>query len=151
MPGLKAEHWRAYARQKRNAVTRGVIFDLTYDEWLSVWQDSGKLSDRGRGLGKYCMSRVGDAGPYAVGNVFIQLFTDNVEAARKRLKVRHAAQRGVYLTSPGSRNPWLARWGSVRLGMFTTEDEARAVRTAYVAQHGQPPRGLKARAAQEAA
>ena len=56
---------------------RGIDFELTFDEWYDIWQQSGHWADRGRGHGKYCMSRVNDIGAYKVGNVFIQLSTKN--------------------------------------------------------------------------
>lgn len=55
---------------------------LTYDEWLSLWQASGHLQDRGRGKGKYCMCRYNDTGHYELSNVFIGLFEDNVSDAQ---------------------------------------------------------------------
>lgn len=56
---------------------RNIPFLLTFHEWLQIWTDSGHLLERGRGRGKYCMARFGDAGPYAVGNVQIILHTEN--------------------------------------------------------------------------
>jgi len=66
-----------YTRQKCMAKYRGIDFHLSFDEWNDIWQASGKWNERGRGKGKYCMSRVNDTGAYAVGNVFIQLTTQN--------------------------------------------------------------------------
>lgn len=63
--------------QKSNAKIRNVEWKLSYEEWLSIWQSSGNLEHRGKGKGKYVMSRVGDQGPYSVDNVFIQLWENN--------------------------------------------------------------------------
>lgn len=60
-----------YKQQKVNAITRRIPWKLTLPEWWTVWEASGKWELRGRGKGKYCMSRKGDTGPYAVGNVEI--------------------------------------------------------------------------------
>src|SRR5688572_26084725 len=60
----------AFARQRSAARSRGVGFNLTLQEWWNIWQDSGKWNERRTGSG-YVMCRVGDSGPYAVGNVFI--------------------------------------------------------------------------------
>lgn len=69
---------KLYTQQKSNAKRRGIAFVLSLDEWKSIWLQSGKWEERGRGIGKYCMCRVGDVGSYEVGNVFIDLNTKNV-------------------------------------------------------------------------
>jgi len=65
---------------------RGIDFYLSFDEWNDIWQASGKWDVRGRGKGKYCMSRVNDTGAYAVGNVFIQLTTQNSGDGHRGIK-----------------------------------------------------------------
>jgi hypothetical protein len=77
---------RGYIDHKSRAKRRGIAFNLTFDQWLSIWIDSGKLHLRGRGAGKYCMSRIGDAGPYEIGNVFIQSFEGNSSDGHKGRK-----------------------------------------------------------------
>ena len=73
---------KKYLRQKTCAITqRGIEFTLTFQEWWDIWQQSGKWEERGRKKGQYVMSRYGDTGPYAVGNVFIQTHTDNSKEA----------------------------------------------------------------------
>lgn len=62
---------RKYSEHKRGAGYRGIAFELTYSQWLKIWERSGKLSERGRNGQQYVMARKGDAGPYAVGNVRI--------------------------------------------------------------------------------
>lgn len=73
-----------FQRHKSSAARRGIGFELTLGEWLSIWQESGFFSLRGRGRGRYCMSRIGDVGPYAVGNVFIQSCEQNTSEYRQR-------------------------------------------------------------------
>lgn len=68
---------RAYYNQKSNAKVRGIEFLISFDDWLEIWIDSGKLELRGSGIGKYCMCRIGDLGPYSKWNVFIGLFEVN--------------------------------------------------------------------------
>jgi hypothetical protein len=67
----------AFASQKNHARQRGIPFLLTFDEWYKFWFDSGFLHLRGRGIGKYCMARFGDKGPYALGNIKIITFCQN--------------------------------------------------------------------------
>lgn len=84
-----------YFQQKRNAMFRGIEFRLTFPQWMRVWNESKKLNERGRGHGKFVMSRFGDAGAYEVGNVFIQSADSNnsegVKAARARGCYKKAA------------------------------------------------------------
>lgn len=68
----------AFAAQKCSARIRGIDFLLSFDEWLSIWKKSKKLSLRGRGSGKYCMGRKGDSGPYSKDNVIIIKHEKNV-------------------------------------------------------------------------
>ena len=96
---------RYEARSKRN-----IIWTLTFDEWLNIWQISGHWHERGSSAGKYCMSRYGDTGPYSVNNVFIQLHSNNIrdghkgkpkgpwteERKRKHSLARLGVKRGPY-------------------------------------------------------
>lgn len=74
----------AYVDQKRHAAFREIPFHLTFPQWMQVWEESGHFADRGRGVGKYCMSRFQDRGAYEVGNVYIQLATENSSEAIRR-------------------------------------------------------------------
>jgi hypothetical protein len=74
---------KAYMQQKHNAKTRGVGFTISFEDWLSVWEDSGHLLERGRGADKYCMCRCNDTGDYALGNVFIEKGSKNVSDGNK--------------------------------------------------------------------
>jgi hypothetical protein len=72
-----------YHCHKGKAKQRGIPFELTFDEWWDIWQESGKWEQRGRHKDQYCMSRVNDCGGYEFGNVFIQCHADNVKDAQK--------------------------------------------------------------------
>jgi hypothetical protein len=76
-----------YRRQKQNARTRGIGFELTLHEWWDIWESSGKWELMGLGKGKYHMSRVCDTGSYSVGNVEIKLHEENSREARLMDKV----------------------------------------------------------------
>lgn len=123
----------AYRNQRNAAKSRGIEFRMTFPEWWQVWQDSGKWELRGRGQG-YCMARNLDAGPYAVGNVYIctigQNFSDSylstpmdVRVARRGMPKppRQPKERGVTRTGKKYR----ANCRGVFLGTFATEEEAR--------------------------
>ena len=74
---------KRYQEQKDAAKQRGIEFKLTFDEWWSIWEQSGKYEQRGCRKGQYVMSRVNDTGPYEVGNVFIQTCGGNNSDAHK--------------------------------------------------------------------
>lgn len=75
---------RAYSMQRRNARDRGIGWELNLWQWWSIWQQSGKWAQRGRGQG-YMMCRKGDLGPYAIDNVFIATGCENSSnQARKK-------------------------------------------------------------------
>jgi hypothetical protein len=67
----------AFYNHLDSAKRRGVTFLMTFAEWWSIWQTSGKWEQRGRHKGQYVMARFRDAGPYAVGNVRICTGAEN--------------------------------------------------------------------------
>lgn len=71
----------AFCRQKYNASKRGIGWDLTFWQWWSIWQASGRWSQRGRGQG-YVICRRGDVGPYSVSNVFIATAIENIASSK---------------------------------------------------------------------
>lgn len=73
----------AFSRQRNSAKWRGIVWQLTFAAWWAIWQASGLYYKRGCGHAKYVMSRIGDKGPYAVGNVFIQLADANTAQSAK--------------------------------------------------------------------
>lgn len=94
-----------YDRSKRNCGTTPrfdraglrIEFNLTFAEWLQVWETSGKLHLRGSRKGCYVMSRRDDLGHYEMGNVFIQRHEDNVREAQ----IRHIPKKSMHkLLSP---------------------------------------------------
>lgn len=70
---------RFFLQQKNNAKSRGIPFKLTFDQWLTIWTESGKLEKRGRNESQYCMARHGDKGAYEIGNVKIILGSANIQ------------------------------------------------------------------------
>lgn len=121
---------RAFTQQRRTAASRAISFSLTFKQWLSVWEASGKVNQRGRGKDGYCMSRISDKGGYEIGNVHIQSNVENGREAVQRWAGKVKKNRGVFNLYPGSATPWLAQVGKTRLGYFATEAEAVAARCA---------------------
>lgn len=85
-----------YIRHKANAIRRGVAFSLTFLEWWSLWESSGKWKRRGNKRGMYQMCRHLDRGGYELGNVYIGKMEGNVgernrtvaDAIRSGLKIK---------------------------------------------------------------
>ena len=73
-----------FSIQKRKAKQRKIEWQLSFDDWWNIWQQSGKWEERGDSRGKYCMSRQGDTGPYSVENVYINLFESNTKESYER-------------------------------------------------------------------
>jgi hypothetical protein len=67
-----------WLKQRNRAKERKIVFNLTFEEWWDWWQATGHYHERGCKLGQYCMSRIGDTGPYELGNIFCQLHSQNV-------------------------------------------------------------------------
>jgi hypothetical protein len=58
-----------FRRHKANAKRRGVPFEMTFEQWWAIWQESGRWDDRHPD--GFCMCRTEDCGAYAIGNVYI--------------------------------------------------------------------------------
>lgn len=117
----------AFLSQKNNAARRKIGWELNFWQWWSVWRDSGKWAERGRGNG-YVMCRRGDVGPYALGNIFIASSRENVSSGPHK-------KSGLPIGVQKSRNgTFLARrqMGArlIHLGTFPTPELAHA---AYLA------------------
>jgi hypothetical protein len=120
---------------KYNAEGNGVRFELTFDEWLQIWTDSGFLDQRGQG--KYVMARLGDKGPYAVGNVKIITAAENVREAwlnKTPEEVQHwkdgAAKGG--LKNKGRARPDLSEFNRSRRGQPRTPESIEKSRVAQI-------------------
>lgn len=68
---------KKFTDQKSKAKHRGIDFNLTFEEWWSIWEQSGKWNERGIRKGQYVMSRIADQGGYTLDNVMIQTVGDN--------------------------------------------------------------------------
>lgn len=85
-------------RRKPDANGHVIKFNFTFEEWLAVWIESGKLHLRGRGAGKFCMARKNDLGDYEVGNTDIKSWEENSREAKlgkPGLKGRVSPTKGI--------------------------------------------------------
>lgn len=119
---LTGSYIKAFVGQRNNAKVRGIGWELSYFEWLQIWIDSGKFKMRGRGQGRYVMSRVGDLGPYKLGNVFIDEFSKNASFTRHKVS---DLPIGVHKTRSGKfKSLFAANGRRTYLGRFRTSKQA---------------------------
>ncbi len=71
-----------FNRQRRTAKSRGILFLLSYEEWLNIWIKSKHFAERGTKKGQYVMARFGDKGNYEIGNVKIITVGENVRESK---------------------------------------------------------------------
>jgi hypothetical protein len=99
---------------------------MNLGQWWSLWKESGKWKSRGVYKGQYCMSRLGDVGPYAPGNVAIIPNADNSREARTHSK--KSPITGVYCVHPGTNKPWGAYVKRRIIGYFESDKKAEDAR-----------------------
>ena len=87
-PWTKGSRCWQFIQQRRNAVKRGIAWNLTLQQWVAIWEDSGKWALRGKGGDKFVMCRKQDFGPYAAWNVYITTNRQNVTDYQAELKRR---------------------------------------------------------------
>ena len=72
-----------YLVQRWDAINRrGIEFNLTFEQWWDIWQQSGKYEERGRLGHQYVMARFNDTGPYQIGNVKIITHDQNLNETK---------------------------------------------------------------------
>lgn len=86
-------YWVEYRQHRKNSKRRKIPFLISYDEWMQVWLDSGRLLERGCFKHGYVMARFNDTGPYAVGNVKIILMPENTSETKMTDELREVHRR----------------------------------------------------------
>ena len=91
-----------FNQQKYHAARRNIPFNLTFNEWSDWWETNlgpDWLTKRGRGKGKFCMIRIGDAGDYSIGNIKCGTFEQNCCERKENKTSAHGIKNaGVKLT-----------------------------------------------------
>lgn len=74
-----------YGKQKRDAAIRGIVFNLTLDEWYNWWLKQGVDKNIKQSLDKntLCMCRYNDQGAYELSNIYCATLSQNQKDARK--------------------------------------------------------------------
>lgn len=99
---------KKYNTQKGNAKRRNIEFLITFEDWLDIWESSGKWHLRGRGANKYCMCRFGDKGVYSVDNVFIGQGKQNVCDGNLGKVLSNETKQKMSESQSGKLKPWVA-------------------------------------------
>jgi len=89
---------KTQGRRKPDRNGHRIQVTMTFEDWLQVWIDSGKLHLRGNGRGKYCMARRDDLGDYVAGNVEIKSCEENSregKLGRPGMKGRVSPTKGM--------------------------------------------------------
>ena len=75
----KKRYWdhKFHSLKRKDKLGNQIEFRLSFEEWVSVWEQSGKWHLRGCRKGQYVMSRFNDIGHYEINNVFIQSVEEN--------------------------------------------------------------------------
>jgi hypothetical protein len=133
-----------YYTQRYKAGRRGIGWEITFPEWVAVWESSGLLECRGVGREGFCMARHGDEGPYRADNVSIKscsqnsreglLKTHRLGRAKLPVSAQVGSGRGWTKRAKGPR-PYQVQVGEKYVGTYATEAEARTAYLAAVEAH----------------
>lgn len=72
-----------FIQHRSNAKREKIKWNLSLWDWWEFWNLSGKYTERGRGPGKFCMSRKDWSKPYQKGNLVIMKIINN----NKKIKI----------------------------------------------------------------
>jgi hypothetical protein len=112
-----------YARHKASARRRNIEFDLTFEDWMSIWGPRLELIGRQRDDMQMC--RTHDSGGYKVGNVRIDTQRANaIEAAMERKIRRGTGQlwRGATVGARRDESDWL--WRRNVFSQYSEDEDA---------------------------
>ncbi len=80
---IKDAHNKFYNQQWRAINYRNIGWNMSFEEWMQWWFDTGHWYDRGTCKGQYAMCRYSDTGPYALDNIYCDLQSNNSSFAKK--------------------------------------------------------------------
>ena len=101
--------FQSYAcKNKLDKNKNKVDMKLTFEQWLQIWVDSGKIHQRGKRIGEYCMCRKDDIGHYEIGNVYIDLASKNSSMApvAQLTDEEKERRRRMYAGKPRPKEMW---------------------------------------------
>lgn len=105
------EPLKRFNSNKHNAISRGIEWNLTFDEWWALWKPYYHL--RGHGKGKMNLCRDADQGAYEVGNVRIDTFSANMAENGRVIHLSAKVRRATKKNS-GTKQPYSKHAGYVK-------------------------------------
>jgi len=72
-----------YNDQISHSSSRGINWELSYEQWIEMWLVSGQWENRGKEKGQYQMCRFYDEGPYSCTNCYIGTVEENQKDRHK--------------------------------------------------------------------
>ena len=96
---LRYHQQKAQSKSRLDKNGNQILWNLTFEQWIDIWINSGHWDQRGCKLGDYCMTRKNDVGHYEVGNVEIKSISENVkegQTGRKFPQKGRTGPRGPY-------------------------------------------------------
>jgi hypothetical protein len=86
-----------FRRRRAEELRRGMVWELTYEQWWRIWQESGHWTERGSKGSQYGLFRLNPEGPFSVENVAVQLYS---KVARERIRRQMAAYQKALASVP---------------------------------------------------
>lgn len=126
---------RAYLQKQKHAAAIAVPFELTLEEFVDLWERSGRWSERGRGASRYGLVMFDPKRGITPENVFVGLNKDAGTLARLRAEPHDPEMRGIHCLYPGLGKPYIVLRNSKAIGRCATIEEAKAIRDAAEAAH----------------
>lgn len=68
---IQREYYYAYIQQKNQANFRNEQYELSFEQYLTIWGEN--INNRGRRKGQWSMTRYDSTQPWKIGNVFLKL------------------------------------------------------------------------------
>lgn len=101
----------------RDIAARSGEWEISFPEWWAVWLSSGRFGQKGQRPDNYVLCRVGDWGPYRLGNVFVATVRENGSwGGRKPLPDGEVLMQQLRaLKATEAAWPHLVRWGFVEM------------------------------------
>lgn len=138
MAPLKKPWLKEYTIHRLNAARRGIGFELTLEEWVHIWTESGHIHERGKEAHQYCMARFKDEGSYRVGNVQIVTARQNALDGDKSRRIaagpEASAKKSISIKRTLAKTPPEIRRARAARAVATRTAEG------WVPASGQPPR-----------
>lgn len=121
-----------FKQQRNQARQRGIAWELSFEEWMSIWIDSGRWEQRGNRSGGFVMGRYGDVGPYSAANVEIIPHEQNIADGSRKNAGRG---RGWTYVATARRRPYQVVLAHRYVGSYATQAEAEAAHRLAVEKH----------------